>query len=254
MSAYIKSPFKPSPALAVAGTPQYLFGSYNDKTGPTLGFVISDSAVTTTGTVTFQITSGNIPIVGALISVVGTANAAGNFNVTNAAILTVVANADTGVVTVTYAITSSTVPANTADGGQVIVPQPEVGDTVAVATASVPVAVPFNNPEMQEGKSLTATLNLPNTGNLSGVVAVLQGANVDLDSEYVTIHTFAAVTGTNTSETFQSGADARFVTSSASPGTVVANPGGVNILNWRFYRFNLTAVTGSGPVIGKLEI
>lgn len=252
MPSYIMSPFNPSPQLAVAGTPSYLFGSYNDRTSPTLGFVISDSAVTTTGTVTFQIISGNIPIVGALITVVGTANAAGAFNVTNATILTVTTT-NTGVCSVTYAITSSTVAVGTPDAGQVIVPQTEVGDTISTTGASVPVARPFNNPEIQEGQSLTATLKLPSGGSLSGVVAVLQGSDFDVDSEYKTIHTFAAVTGAGTSETFQSGSDDVYITSTAAPGTVAANPGGVNILNYRFYRFNLTSVTGAGTAIGKIE-
>lgn len=251
MPVYQKTPFKQPPQLAVAGTPTYLFGSYNDKTGPTLGYVISNSAVTTTGTLVFQIISGNIPVTGSLITVVGCANSV-NFNVTNAT-ATVVSTTDAGVCTVTYTI-SSTSQGSTADSGQVVIPQPEVGDTIAsgTPTASVPVAVPFNNPEMQEGKSITATLTLPNSGTLSGIVAVLQAANVDVDSEYVTIHTFASVTAANTSETWQTGSDLR--APSATPNAIETNLGGVNIVNWRFYRFNLTSVTGTGPAIGKIEI
>jgi len=250
MSQYVLSPFKPSPQLAVAGTPSYLLGSYNDKTGPTLGNVISNSGVTTTGTIVFQIISGNIPVVGALISAVGQSNS-NNFNVTNASILTVSCN-DAGVCTVTVTITSTT-QSNTADGGQVIIQQPEVGETVSGSTySSVPLAIPFNNPEMQEGKSITANLILPSGGTLSAITAVLQGADVDLDSAYTTIHTFAAVTGAGTSETWQSGADLQ--APSATPGNIAQNPGGVNILNYRFFRFKFTAITGSGLAIGKIEI
>ena len=243
MSQYVTSPFKASPQLAVAGTPSYLLGSYNDKTGPTLGNVISDSAVTTTGTLTFNITSGNVPTVGSLITVVGTANASGNFNVTNAKILTVSTTA-AGVCTVTYAITSSSVAVGTADSGQVQIPQPEVGETVSSAPySSVPVARPFNNPNIQEGQSLTATLNL-GTG-LSGVTAYLQGADIDLDSEYQSIHEFGTGLGVGV-VSFQSGQD--------TPATAgAANPGGAPVLNYRFYRFSITAATGSGAVIGKIE-
>lgn len=252
MPTYKTTPFKASPILAVAGTPTYLFGSYNDRTSPTLGYVISDSAVTTTGTVTFQITSGNIPIVGAPITVVGTGNAAGNFNVTNATILTV-STTDAGVCTVTYAITSSSVPVGTADGGQVIVPQTEIGETIVTntATASIPVATPYNNPEMQEGKSLSATISFPNTGSLSAVTAVLQGADFDVDTEYRTVHTFTATGAANNRYNFQSGEDT--IAPSATPGAISSNPGGVNVPNYRFWRFNLTAVTGTGPVIAKIE-
>lgn len=241
MPVYQTTPFKASPALAVAGTPQYLFGSYNDKTGPTSGIVISDSAVTTTGTLTFQILSGNIPVVGSLITVVGTANGGGNFNVTNVAIATVVCT-DAGVCTVTYAITSSTVAANTPDNGHVIVPQPEVGETVAAASKSVPVARPYNNPEIQEGQALTAVLNLGN--GLSGLTASLEGSDFDVDSEYTTIHTFVSA-GAAGVYFFQSGQDV------VAAGT--ANPGGANTLNYRFYRFNVSVLTGSGKVVGKIE-
>jgi hypothetical protein len=251
MSQYQTTPFKPVPQLAVAGTPSYLLGGYNDKTGPTLGFVQSNSGVTTTATLVFQIVSGNAPVTGSLITVVGCANSA-NFNVTNVAI-TVVSTTASGICTVTYTITSTT-QGSLADGGQVIIPQPETTDTVSGASyASVPVAIPFNNPEMQEGKSITATLNLPSGGTLSGIVAVLQGADFDVDSEYKTIHTFAAVAaGAGTSEIFQTGSDLQ--APSATPGNISSNPGGVNIVNYRFLRFKFTSITGSGPAIGKVEI
>jgi hypothetical protein len=238
MPAYIASPFKPSVQLAVAGTPTYLIGSYNDKTGPTLGYVISNSASGTTGTLVFRIASGNVPVTGSLITVVGTANSSGVFNVTNVAV-TVVSTTDAGICTVTYAI-SNTTQASAADGGQVDIPQPEVGENVAASYKSAPVARPFNNPNINEGQSLTATLNL-GTG-LSGVTATLEGADFDVDSEYVTIHTF----GTSGLSSFQSGQDTPVAAGNA-------NPGGAPALNYRFYRFNISAVTGSGVVIGKME-
>lgn len=248
MSQYIQSPFKPVPQLAVAGTPSYLLGSWNDKTGPTLGNIQSNSGATTTGTIVFSIVSGNVPVVGALLSAVGQANSA-NFNVTNAPILTVTCTA-AGICTVTVTI-SSTTQASTPDGGQVIIQQPEVGETVSGSTyASVPLAIPFNNPEMQEGKSITARLALPNSGSLSGIVAVLQGSDIDLDSAYVTIHTFASVTAANTSETWQSGSDVIVPPTM----TTTPNPGGVNIINYRFFRFKFTSITGTGPAVGTIEI
>lgn len=253
MSQYVTSPFKPTPQLGVAGTPSYLLGSYNDKTGPTQGYVISDASNgTTTGTLIFQIVSGNIPVSGSLITVVGTANGSGNFNVTNTA-ATVVSTTLQGVCTVTYTIASTATPTTqTQDFGQVIIPQPEVAETVSGSTyASVPVARPFNNPNIQEGQSLTATLNLPTGGTLSGITAVLQGADFDLDAEYKTIHTFAAVTAAGTSETFQTGSDV--IAPSSTPGNISSNPGGANLVNYRFYRFKFTAITGSGGAIGKIE-
>lgn len=248
MSQYQKTPFRASPVLATAGIPVYLLGSYLDKTGPTLGNVISDSSTGTTATVIFNILSGNIPLVGALISIVGTANGSNNFNVTNATILTVSTTA-AGVCTVTFT-GGSLSQASTADSGQVQIPQPEVGETVSSAPyASVPVSRPFNNPNINEGQSLTATLNI--VSGLSGVTAYLQGADIDLDSEYVNIHEFGAALGTGV-VSFQSGQDAYINTTATTVG-VFSNPGQANQLNYRFYRFYISAATGSGAVIGKVE-
>jgi hypothetical protein len=249
MSQYQTTPFKQPPALAVAGTPQYLLGSWNDRTGPTLGYVISDSGNGTTSTVVFQIASGNVPVVGALVSIVGTANSSGGYNVTNVAIATVVTT-EQGTCTITFLNTATSASAQ--DAGAVQVPQPEIGESVTSTYSSVPVAVPFNNPEMQEGKSITASVNLITGGTLSGVTAVLQGANIDLDGEYQTIHTFTATGASGNIYYFQSGQDD--IAPSATPGAIEANPGGVNILNFRFYRFKISGGTGTGNVAAKFEI
>lgn len=247
MAFYILSPYKPTPLLMVQGTPSYLFGSYNDKTGPTFGAVISNSAVTTTGTLVFNILSGNIPAVGSLITVIGTANGGGNFNVTNAPILTV-STTTAGICTVTYTISSTTQGA-LADGGQVQIPQPEVGDALATGiTSSAPVVSPAAGPN-SVGKSLSATIKLPASSaafpsTLTGVTVVLQGANIDLDSEYNTLATVAAAVAAGTTTDWQSGQG------DTATGTLAA--GSVNLLNFRFYRLQVTAATGAGPIIGKL--
>ncbi len=251
MSLYVKSPFKQPPTLLVEGKTEYVFGSWNDKTGATIGSVISDSAVTTTGTLTFIVLSGNVPAVGSLITVVGTANGGGNFNVTNAQILTVVSTS-AGVVTVTYAITSSTVAAGTPDGGQVIIPQPELGDNITTGvTTSVPVAVP-GAPSQQSGKSLSVTVKLPAqqlgvASSLSAVTVVIQGANFDEDAQYNTVGTITAAgtsVGGPNSYDWQSG--------QGNTGTGTLASGSVNLPNFKFYRLQVTGATGSGPIIGTL--
>lgn len=258
MSFYIASPFKPSPKLMVQGTPEYLFGSWNANTGPTLGSVISNSASGTTGTLNFQTLSGNIPVVDSLITVVGTANAGNRFNVTNAPIATVsaAANPDTGVYTVTYTIAAFS-QSTLADAGQVYIAQPEVGDAVTAAViagvgtvtaSSAPVVSPVSGPN-SVGKSLSVTVKLPantsaNPNTLSGVTVVLQGSNFDLDSEYNTIATIATTVAAGTTTDWQSGQG------NQSTGTLAA--GAVNLVNFRYYRLQITAGTGAGPIIGKI--
>jgi hypothetical protein len=246
MGFYQTTPFKPTPTLLVQGRPEYVFGSLNDKTGPTLGNVISDAAATTTATLIFQIVSGNIPAVDSQITVVGTANSAGVFNVTNATVLSVSCT-DGGVCTVTYAIASTT-QVKTADGGQVIIPQPEVGDALTTTSASVPVACP-DSPSQQSGKSLSVTLKLPasttaNPSTLSGVTVVIEGSNIDRDAAYNAIGTI--VTGASAGNTYdwQSGQG------DTATGTLAA--GSVILPNFRFYRLHATAVTGAGPIVGSI--
>jgi hypothetical protein len=231
MSAYITSPFKPSPTLLIPGFPTYLWGSWNDKTGPTTGNVLSNSAVTTTATVTVQILSGNVPFVGAKITVVGSQNSA-NFNVTNATILTVSAAMvpDAGIYTLTYAI-SSTTQGTLLDGGQFIIPQPEVGEALA-AGASVPAVMPYGNATFNQNQGLTAVVSFPSLP--TSVIVSLQQAVQDLDSEYATVATVATVSG---------GA----VTAAGSQITVDPTLG-------RFFRFsNGTVIGGTLPtIIAKL--
>lgn len=253
MTQYIKSPFKPMPPLLVANSPEYVLGSWNSKTGPTLGNIISDSAVTTTATVTFQITSGNIPTVGSTITVVGAGRSA-NFNTTGT-ILTVSAptQPDSGVYSVTYAITSTSLSTG-ADSGLVAIPQPEKGEDITglagspAVYSSIAVAAPFNNPNLDQGKALSVTVSSPAINGTAAFTVSLQGADFDIDSEYQDIAVVATVTAGSY------GATGHFNSGQGASGT----PAGVNLSNWRFYRLNISSATNLGSagqttVVGKIE-
>lgn len=225
MPAYQLTPFREPTKLLVPGLPSWLLGSYLEDAAPTFGYVISDSAATTTATVVFQITQGNIPIVGSLITVRGTANSGGVFNVVGATVLTA-STSDYGVCSVTYAI-SSTTQASTADNGQVLIPQIEVGETL-VAGSSIPVAMPYQNANANLNQALTAVVSFPSLP--TSVIVSLQQAVFDKDSEYATVAVVATVSG---------GA----VTAAGSQITVDPTLG-------RFFRFSVgTVVGGTLPTI-----
>ena len=226
MSQYITSPFKPSPTLLITGKPFYGYGSYNDRTGPTLGRLISDSGVTTVGTAVFQIVSGNAPIAGALVTIVGAANSA-NFNVTNAVILSASTNMDTGVSTITFTITSTT-QGTLADNGIVQIPQPEIGETV-VAGSSIPCAGSFSTANPDQKRGVTAVVSFPVLP--VAALVVLQQAVQDIDSEYATINTVATVAG-----------------SAVTTGPQIT----VDPVLGRFFRFNISGVSGVGTIVAKL--
>ena len=226
MGYYILSPFKPVPKLLVAGRASYLLGSWIDRTGPTLGMIISDAAVTTTATLVFQINSGNAPVAGALITVIGAANSA-NFNVVNAVIITASTDMATGICHVTYAITSTsqgTLP----DSGQVEIPQPE-NAVALLAQASEPVAVPFQNAQVDQGRAITAVVSLPTLPTT--VTITLQQAVMDKDSEYSDLVTVASVVG----------------------GVLTGGQVTVEKALGRFFRFNASSLTGpASTIIAKI--
>ena len=249
MGFYISSPFKAMPAVLTPGTPKYVLGSFNDKTGPTLGTILFDSGDGTTSTVTFQIQSGNIPITDTLVTIVGSVNSAGGYNVTNAQVLSVtqVDTPDDGVYTITFS--GSGTSAKTADSGQLIIQQREIGNVLSTATAtSEPVTIGAAGPN-SNGKSLSVTVKLPatstaNPSTLAAVTVTIQGANLDLDSEYNDIGTVVAAGSAGHTYDWQSGQG------DTATGTLAA--GSVLAPNFRFYRLSITGATGSGPIIAKI--
>src|ERR1035437_10270750 len=242
MSYYITSPFKPSPKLLVPGFPTYLWGSWNDKTGPTQGIILQSLGIGATAELVVKILSGNVPVVGALITVVGVA-AHANFNVNNAVIIAVDRyphgnEPDNGMYTLAYAATVAT-PIQ-ADAGQFIIPQPEIGEVLtagAVAAginpgASSPAVMPYGNATYNQNQGLTAVVSFPSLP--TSVIVYLQQAVQDMDSEYATVATVATVAG-------------GVVTAAGSQITIDPTLG-------RFFRFsNGTVVGGTLPtIIAKL--
>ena len=250
MPAYQTTPFKPTPKLLLAGTPFYFWGSFDDRSSPTQGYIISDSAVTTTATVTYMTVTGNVPSVGDSITVVG-ASRSNNFNVTNATILTVSAAVDgnglqSGVVTVTYAITSTSL-GTASDGGQVIIPRSQIGEAL-VTGASAPAAVSFINAQLQQGRTLVASVSLPVASTVTVTSIDLQGSLVDLDSEYVTLVPTAGGATPSTP------AHLATVTSGTIAGGTAEY--GDDIANFRFYRGIVVGASGgtSPTIVFKIEV
>ena len=142
MPNYPTNPLAAIP-LALPGTPVYAFGSFNDRVSPTKMGISNVALTTNVATLTVQVYEGNIPAVGSLITVQGTQNSAGLFNVVNVALTGVTINAITGAGTVTFALTHANV-GSAADSGIAIVPQPFVGETPTPPQLSIPVGFQLN--------------------------------------------------------------------------------------------------------------
>lgn len=227
MPPYSTSPFRRSPRLLVPGSPQYLFGSYNDKVGPTLGFVLSDQGDGTTSTVVFQIISGNVPVVNSLITIVGTANSGGEYNITNGTIASVVTT-EQGVCTITFLNTATSASAQ--DMGQIIIPQIEVGESTSLSRTSIACAIPYNNVVANLNQALTSVVTFP-VMPISAAVS-LQQAVQDIDSEYQDVALVATVVGS---------------------AFVIGPQSTVDPTLGRFFRFNIINVSGrSATIVAKL--
>jgi hypothetical protein len=149
MPAYSLNPLQRI-KLALPGLPVYLFGSLAQTTAPTRMTVSNVALTSNVATLTVQIIEGNIPIVGALVSVTGTQQASGAFNVSQVALTGVTINATTGAGTITFALTHANV-GSVADSGLAVAPQPVVPEAITLNESSEACALPM----AQDGKSIS---------------------------------------------------------------------------------------------------
>lgn len=225
MPAYNKSPFSAAVKLLYAGVAEYLFGSWPQDVSPTKMYVTSVAIAANVATVGVTVYEGNVPAVGSLISIQGTQQGAGEFNVTNAVLVSVTLNT-AGVGTVTFALTGANL-GTVADAGISIVPQPVQTEAI-VAGASVPVAMSNNSWGGDLNNTVTAQAifgTLPTAATIK-----LQGAMVNLDSAFVDLGIIATV----------------------AASAVSAN-GLVFEGNYLFYRANVSGLTGAGTVAVLIE-
>lgn len=229
MPIYNNTPFKPPVILLTTGVPEYLFGAVNQDQPYSRMQVTNDAGSGATATLTVTLIEGNIPSVGDLVSVQGTQNSAGAFNVSATALTAVSITPSTGQGTIQFA--SATSQASTADAGRAIsVPQPTSDSISVTGTASVPFTVNFNNPDATGARSLNIatqfTGTLPTTATLS-----LQVANRDNNTDYSTLATVATVVS----------------------GGVTQSDAEITLVTGRFYRLAITGtLTGTANLYASV--
>jgi hypothetical protein len=195
LTAYSSSPFTPVVAL-IPGSIRFSYGKRNDRTPPTRMSIQSVAITSNVATLAVTIIDGAIPIVGALASIQGTQTATSgggsNFNLTNVSITGVSISTTTGIGTITFALTSTNI-ATTTDGGQVVVPQTIIKDTLpGTAAAGQQFAIQsMTAGNKQHGLSWFTQY----TGSPASVTAQLQIADIDEDANYTTIDTSTATSG-----------------------------------------------------------
>lgn len=224
MPAYNFTAFAPNPTLLQPGQPGYAFGSFAESQPDTRMQVTTTARAASVATVGVKILEGKIPLVGSFISITGTSQAAGAFNVTNIALTGVTIDSSTGVGTVQFAIGAGTT-VQAADFGIAMVPTPEVGEALT-NTASQAFAVPEPAGSNTNPKTITWSTVYPTAP--ASVSMLLQGSLFDIDAQYQTLDTSTSTSG-----------EERVFTSTA----------------FRFLRLKATNVTGASPTcIGKIYI
>lgn len=225
MPPYTSSPFN-SISVMTPGTPFYVYGGYNDRVAPSK-FSISNVVLTSNvATLTVLIREGNIPAVGSLVSVQGTQQASGAFNVTNVALTNVTVDAVTGAGTIAFALTHADV-ATHSDSGFAIVATPETSEAL-VNGSSVAVSIPYDSGQPDQGRSVKADVLFPTIPTTATVE--LQVAVINQDADFISMATVASV--------------AAGVATYAQP-TLAAEPG-------RFYRLKTSGLVGSGTIVGRI--
>jgi hypothetical protein len=224
MPPYAASPFQPNPVLLLAGQPGYAFGSFAEHLPDTRMQVTTTARTGGTATVGVKVLEGNAPIVGALITIIGTTQGAGAFNVTNVALTAVSIDPVLGTGTVQFPLAGGVI-ASAADIGAAMVPTPEVGEALG-NTASVSFAVPAPTGVGSNARTVTWSTAYPTPP--ATVTMVLQGSLFDIDSQYQTIDTSTNVNGEERVST---------------------------LTGYRFLRLKASGVTGTNPTcVGKIHI
>lgn len=174
------------PQLLQKGVPAYLFGGLNMLRGNVRGYVADTALASNVGTVTVSINEGPAPLVGDLITVWGTAQQSGLFNMTRAVITAVNINTATGAGIISFALTGTN-QSTTADTGAFYC---EVGETYETLAAGKSQAVLVQAPQCDSQFTIPLAVTFQTIP--TAVTVTLQKAIHDIDAEYT--NTTAAVT------------------------------------------------------------
>lgn len=225
--------------------PQYLFGNFDFHTIPFI-FAISKTAITSgVATLTVQLVSGGggatagsnltLPAVGAVMGVQGTTKSAGVYNVDPTTVSAVSINTATGAGTISYSLSHADI-AQATDTGTVAVWPYEYPDLVASGSASAPIAQSFTPDDSDNARCIFCDAVWTGTVPTTATV-VLQVANVDKDSRYITVNNAAGSP----------------LLASVTSSQVIAQAGAeYTFIMGKFIRAKVTAMTGGDSTTGLI--
>lgn len=208
------------------GVCAYLWGKFSQQVGNTYAAVSNVALTTNVATVTLQIITGPLPVVGSLISIINTTTSTGLFNVNRAVITGVTINTSTNAGTITFALTNANV-GSAADAGSIFIEPAEVGETIV--NNSFSIACVIQAPEGDSQFTVPFSVTCPTIP--TALTATLQRALKNSSNEWT--NTTAVVT--------------------IAAGAFTAGPV-IEIASERayLYRVALTGLTGTGTVVAKI--
>lgn len=238
MPVYVQSVgYNALPEVAVSGQPAYFYGSFPRDTQDMLAQVTSVACASNVATIVMTIQQGNIPVVGNLITVQGTTNASGAYNVTAQPIASISGTPSTGVYTVTFACTTANLTTASA-AGKAIVPIQEVAETCA-ANQSVAIYVPSQEPVDNGVRSITVATTFPTLQVSTGAATV---------TLYTAIQNSPIAPGTAGSEWTSMG-----VVATAAAGAQTVGPlKTFTVPAGRFFCLVVSGVTGTNTIVSKM--
>lgn len=195
-------PFKTIARMSTQIEPNYFFGSRDYKTEPWLFNITNLSLTGNVATATVVLISGGgafatlLPAVGSKMGVQGTVSNGGVFNVDPAIVTASTVVYATGAGTISWALVHANI-VSTPDAGMLVVQSAEVPDLVVAGSASSPFALVFTPDESDNSRCIGAQARWTGTVPTASVV-VLQGANVDDDSQYMCIENVQGCSPTGT--------------------------------------------------------
>jgi hypothetical protein len=227
--------------VAISGRPAYFYGSLAETQQDMLAQVTSVACASNVATIGITIMQGNVPTVGNLIWVQGTANASGGYNVAGVAIASVTTvSATAGTYTLTFPCTTANL-STAAAAGQAYVPVQEVAETVA-ANTSMAIYVPSQEPMDLGNRTITVAVTFPTIQATTGAAIV---------KIYTAINNNGLLPGAAGSEWTLMGTTG-IVGTLASGAATVSGLTTFTAPAGRWFCLQTTSVTGANTIIAKM--
>lgn len=226
MPSYQKGQSNRNVPQATPGLPVYLLGSFSYTTAATRMVITNLSLTSNVAILTVNVTEGNAPVVNQVVTITNANPSYLNGQYTISAV-NQNTTPDTGVWTITIAVTHANVTSSPAQG-LALAPVLEVGETIA-AIDSLQCALQSNTGP-DNARSIRADVSIGS--GISAVQVDIYSAVLDLDSEYQILGTVLLT-----------------ATSTPTYGSIILTGIVAN-----FVRFHVSGLVGSGTIIGKVTV